>query len=490
MAASDTIHQLEKPFEAPVYLAGSDLLTRHFWVACAAGFAYQIDPARLKVAAQLLVDRVYPILTSRLRQDQNGSFAFDTSNGGFQLSTVSQPQAELRDVLTAFTMPSAPEIVPVTSWAEAFVEQLDPVGMVLGNSSLFGIRLTSVRDGSILGISASHTIIDAESMGQLMLDLSQLYQDQPVASRLLPRLKMQQLSLQAASKLSDEEIVASLPRLGPAPTSLEEVAASKVFDMMSNTAAERKAGVLHSHHVLHLPEAALDRLRQSALASSFAKEAGVLRLSVHDIVAGTIWLVREAAEGNDLSSGLKKCFLYAVDMRRCEVDGKRPIPAEYLGNAVGANVVMPPVSTPTSSTPQLDDLTSLLAAAACAVNSGTKTLRADPAFIRNSMALTESAMSEEFWDSVLSDPGFSPFRDCAAFLSSWRGGTMDKTDFGHGTPWVIVGKLVPIGQASTAMTIGPGGDGVLCTFGLKNDQAQCLEASKVLQMIAPEAILL
>lgn len=162
---------------------------------------------------------------------------------------------------------------------------------------------------------------------------------------------------------------------------------------------------------------------------------------------------REAAEGNDLSSGLKKSFLYAVDMRRCEVDGKRPIPAEYLGNAVGANVVMPPATAPTSSTPQLDELTSLLAAAACAVHTATKTLRADPAFIRNAMSLTEAAMTDEFWEAALNEPGFSPFRDCAVFLSAWRGGTMDRTDFGHGTPWMILGKnpaTLLIGMTSTS----------------------------------------
>ena len=65
-ASSETIRQLEKSFQAPVYLAGSDLLTRHFWVACTAGFAYEIEPAKLKLAVQALVDQVYPILTSRL----------------------------------------------------------------------------------------------------------------------------------------------------------------------------------------------------------------------------------------------------------------------------------------------------------------------------------------------------------------------------------------------------------------------------------------
>ena len=56
--------------------------------------------------------------------------------------------------------------------------------------------------------------------------------------------------------------------------------------------------------------------------------------------------------------------------------------------------------------------------------------------------------------------------------------------------WDTAGKLVPISQRSIALTIGPGGDGVVCTFGFKNDQAQCLKASGVLQLIAPEAILL
>ena len=153
---------------------------------------------------------------------------------------------------------------------------------------------------------------------------------------------------------------------------------------------------------------------------------------------------REAAAGNDLSSGLKQSLMYMVDMRRCEVDGTRPIPAEYVGNAVGANLVMPIASTPTSSTPRPDRLMSLLAAAACAIHSATKMMRADPAFIRNSTSLVESCLTDEFWDAAMKEPGFSPFRDCAVYMSSWRGGTMDKTDFGHGTPWVILGKHPPL----------------------------------------------
>lgn len=149
---------------------------------------------------------------------------------------------------------------------------------------------------------------------------------------------------------------------------------------------------------------------------------------------------REAATGNDLSSGLKQSLAYMVDMRRCKVDGIQPIPAEYVGNAVGVNLVMPIVTTPTSSTLQLDHLMSLLAAAACAIHSATKTMRADSAFIRNSTSLVESCLTDEFWYAAMIESGFSPFRDCAAFMSSWRGGTMDKMDFGHGTPWVILGK--------------------------------------------------
>ena len=98
-------------------------------------------------------------LAGRLQQDENGSFAFDTSNRGFQFSVAHRPEAELRDVLKAFTLPSAPEVQPVNCWAEPLVEQLDPVGMGTGQTPLFGIRLTNVKDGSVLGISISHTII-------------------------------------------------------------------------------------------------------------------------------------------------------------------------------------------------------------------------------------------------------------------------------------------------------------------------------------------
>lgn len=122
------------------------------------------------------------------------------------------------------------------------------------------------------------------------------------------------------------------------------------------------------------------------------------------------------------------------------MNGTHPIPADYLGNAVGVNFVMPIATAPTSAAPQLDHLMSLLAAAACGVNSATKTMRADSSFISNSTSLVEAGLTDDFWDGALNEPGFSPFRDCAIFMSSWRGGTMDKTDFGHGTPWVILGK--------------------------------------------------
>ena len=74
---------------------------------------------------------------------------------------------------------------------------------------------------------------------------------------------------------ADEEIVASLPRLGPPPTTFEEVAGLKMFDMMmGNTAAERKGGALHSHHVLHLPG---KQRSQGSLQHPFLREPVTLR---------------------------------------------------------------------------------------------------------------------------------------------------------------------------------------------------------------------
>jgi len=63
----------------------------------------------------------------------------------------------------------------------------------------------------------------------------------------------------------------------------------------------------------------------------------------------------------------------------------------------------------------------------------------------------------------------------------------DKVDFGEGPPRVIVGGLVPHLLKFSTVTEGPGGDGVLCALTFLEKDFERLQASRLLQNVAPEA---
>ncbi|KAK9838702.1 hypothetical protein WJX74_001670 [Apatococcus lobatus] len=388
------------------------------------------------------------------KQDPEGRTFFDHSNSGFVFSSCQRSDLQLRDTLNSFVVPSTPEVQPVTEVAAPFVEQLDIAGYLAGETPLVGIRLTSVRDGSVLSISLSHVV-------------------------------------------ADEELIASLPKMPPPPCSFEDCVEMGAYDVFSNIKAEREGGITHSHHVLHLPGVALGHLREQVLASRTAEEQGIQSLTVHDIMAATLWIAREAAEGNDLSHGLKRCMTYAVDLRRASAvtaDAAHKVPTDFWGNAVYAQIVMPPPAPTTigsnGSHSQAELVRSVLAAAVCAVHAGTQGLRADPNFISKSLGSHSDMEDSNYWKDLLVAPGLVPFRDCAGMSSSWRGGTIDKVDFGQGKPWLVAGKIVPLSQVSNIMSNGPGGDGALYTAAFRNGGHQRLIDSRILELIDPKIVLM
>ena len=103
---------------------------------------------------------------SRLQQDGSGSHYIDNSNSGLPFGVSARADLELIDVLPAFVVPSAHEAEPVRLVAKDFVEQLDPVDLLAGRSPLIGLRLTSLRNGSVLGISLSHVLSGAKHSNQ------------------------------------------------------------------------------------------------------------------------------------------------------------------------------------------------------------------------------------------------------------------------------------------------------------------------------------
>ena len=152
---------------------------------------------------------------------------------------------------------------------------------------------------------------------------------------------------------------------------------------------------------------------------------------------------REAAAGNDLTSGLKKCFGYLVDLRRLGSSEGNPIPRDHWGNCVTLQFAMPPAVTEAASASPSSLVQATFAAAACAIHQATQALKDDPAAVSKALAFHLSLVTPSFFKDGLAAPGFNPLRDCAAILSSWRNMSIDRVDFGQGLPVVVAGMYPP-----------------------------------------------
>ncbi|KAK9861166.1 hypothetical protein WJX84_003114, partial [Apatococcus fuscideae] len=423
------------------YLTCSDLIVRQYCPGVIVGFSYEINASMLKAALNTVVDQHYRILTGRLQQDTEDHLYVDDSNSGFPFSVSKDNEASLSSILPTLSRPLAQEIQPVTTTGGPFLPQLDLVAYLAGKGPLCALQLTNVQDGSILGLSISHVLTDAEGFGQLFYDLSRAYQGLSVSPKAPSRFAMQQLASQAAGstarQLKDKELIESLPRYPPPASTFQEMVDQGLYDIVGTTAAERKAGVWHSHHLLHLPGKGLERLRGSLLASAIAQEKGITKLSVHDLMAALVWIAREISEGNDLSSGLKRCFCYAVDLRRLPGQKGSEIPQGFWGNAVTANCIMPPEMPACSSTPRESHLHNVFASAACAIRAGTDKTRADSGFWKTAMSLVGEMAEHDYWKRLSQQADFHPFKESAAMFTAWRSGSVDKADFGHGVPWIV-----------------------------------------------------
>ena len=61
------------------------------------------------------------------------------------------------------------------------------------------------------------------------------------------------LRIDQVGMLADEEIIAHLPTFGAPAKNFAEMTATRAYDLWGIQEAERKSGVSHSHHVIHLP---------------------------------------------------------------------------------------------------------------------------------------------------------------------------------------------------------------------------------------------
>ncbi len=245
-------------------------------------------------------------------------------------------------------------------------------------------------------------------------------------------------------------------------------------------------------------------------------------------VPNCLCICREFGNGNDLSEGLKQCWIYLVDLRRYG-STKASIPRDFWGNAQQAHIAMPPPFVPAGSAaaaPASDRSTrhaaekgtasplasngptksfaasgsacsdssaqilSVFASAACAIHTAVQGLRDDPMTVSKGLAALLNFADEGMWKRIASAPGFSPFRDCAGVLSSFRNMDMERADFGQGRPQVIGARLMPLTHKGAIMTSGPGGDGILCFTGFDSITFERLHRENILQMILPEVQLI
>lgn len=150
-------------------------------------------------------------------------------------------------------------------------------------------------------------------------------------------------------------------------------------------------------------------------------------------------------------------FNYVVNLRRLSslaaVDATQAIPLDHFGNALTIQVTMPPpfpeLAASDGDQQSADGIQrtaahvqNILAAAACAVHKATQALRSDPMAAATAQAGLLGCMEMGYYKAVQQMQGFNPMRDCATLLTSWRRTSIEKADFGEGTPWVVAGKTL------------------------------------------------
>ena len=194
--------------------------------------------------------------------------------------------------------------------------------------------------------------------------------------------------------------------------------------------------------------------------------------------------------GNALTKGLQKNAMNIMGLRTSGFSELKPDP--YIGTAALIVSVPPPelVQPHVKSTSGDTSISfaDTLAAAACAIRLGTQSFREDVNSSVKQLAAQSMGLPAtlEAWKQVAAKPEQNPFGTCSVFMSSWRN-VYDRLDFGQGGPTVIVGTAPPHILTFCPVTEGPGGDGVFCALTFHEEDFERLQASRLLQDVAPEA---
>ncbi|KAA6422323.1 MAG: hypothetical protein FRX49_07793 [Trebouxia sp. A1-2] len=297
----------------------------------------------------------------------------------------------------------------------------------------------------------------------------------------------------AKTPKEDDDIKATLPVMEEAPPTFDACVDLGAYDVFCLTAQERAvATTCHCVQLLHIPGQCLDRLHGQILQSNAFKEAVPTPevISKHDITSALVWMIKEAAAGNDLTKGLQNMAMNIMGLRTSGFSELKPDP--YIGNALCIPLVQPPELMKLGMNSASDDIAisfdDTLAAAACAIRLGTQTFRKD--INSNVKQLTARAQALpstlKAWKQAAAKPEQNPVKTCSVVMSSWRN-VFDKLDFGAGPPAVTVGGLAPHFLKFSLVTEGPGGDGVFCALTFHEEDFERLQASRLLHYVAPEA---
>ncbi|KAL0048306.1 hypothetical protein WJX82_000471 [Trebouxia sp. C0006] len=360
----------------------------------------------------------------------------------------------LAEVPPCYAQQQVPDDTPNNVLLPSLVQQLQPHRVSSGEEAPFKLQLTQLSDGCALGVSISYLLADAESLGQMLADLSSLYNGQGLPQKQETRLGMQQIISKTAGLLSSDaeaseaEIVATLPSLEKPPATFEDCIALGPYVFRGLTPEERKAGTFHSAQLLHIPGSCLEKLRQQILQSSVAKQAGVHYISLTDVTCALLWVIKEASSGNHLKKGLHQAISNIMGLRSNGFRDLKPNP--YFGNAITFVLIQPlPLST-TQSTDG-NGVSDTVAAAACAVRLATHAFRSDVASsVKQLFAPLPALVQAE----VLQNP----FKGCCLDVVSWRN-MYNKVDFGHGPPVLTLGGALPTLINISFVMEGPGRDG-------------------------------
>lgn len=79
---------------------------------------------------------------------------------------------------------------------------------------------------------------------------------------------------------------------------------------------------------------------------------------------------------------------------------------------------------------------------------------------------------------------------CALWVASLRHKPTDSVDYGGGKAKFVIGMLMPTMTRDVNVTAGPDGDGLICIIRLPKDGVARVEQSQLLELIAPEALLI